>query len=60
MRRADFPWEPIRDAEPFDMPDVELSTEAPRPLFDSRESWAEQTRRLRERKALGGDDDDPG
>jgi hypothetical protein len=44
--------------EPFEPPEVEITAEAPRPLFDSREEWIEQTRRLKERKALAPDDDD--
>jgi hypothetical protein len=42
--------------DPFEPPEVEITTEAPRPLFDSQEPWAEQTRRLRKWKALGDDD----
>ena len=57
MENVRFPSDPVTDAGPFEMPEINITDEAPRPLFDSRETWAEQTRRLIEQKALGGEED---
>jgi hypothetical protein len=46
------------DLPPFYMPTAEPEGERPEPMFDSRASWLEQTRRLKEKRSLGGDDDD--
>jgi hypothetical protein len=46
------------DLPPFYMPTAEPEGERPEPLFDSRESWLDQTRRLKDKRDLGGEDDD--
>ena len=43
---------------PFYMPTCEPESERPEPLFDSRAPWLEQTRRLKEKRNLGGDNGD--
>jgi hypothetical protein len=42
----------------FEMPECEPDGERPEPLFDSQESWLDQTRRLKEKRNLSGDDGD--
>jgi hypothetical protein len=49
---------PTGDLPPFEMPECEPEGERLEPLFDSRESWIDQTRRLKDKRNLGGDDDD--
>jgi hypothetical protein len=42
----------------FEMPECEPEGERPEPLFDTRDPWLEQTRRLKEKRNLGGEDED--
>jgi hypothetical protein len=42
----------------FEVPECEPEGERPEPLFDSRQPWLEQTRRLKDKRNLGGEDDD--
>jgi hypothetical protein len=46
---------PTGDLPQFYMPTCEPEGERPDPLFESRDAWAEQTRRLKEKRNLGGD-----
>jgi hypothetical protein len=39
----------------FEIPACEPEGERPEPLFDSRQPWLEQTRRLKEKRNLGGE-----
>jgi len=41
----------------FEMPGCEPEGEPPEPLFDSRQPWREQTRRMKEKRNLGGGED---
>jgi hypothetical protein len=51
---------PTGDLPPFEMPPCEPEGERPEPMFDSRESWLDQTRRLQKKRNLIGDDADDG
>jgi len=42
----------------FEVPECEPEGERQEPLFDSREPWLDQTRRLKEKRNLGGDNGD--